>query len=616
MTDFSLNCFVLGDDSYRPFPVKTSQDKDIFNLTRDIKACYAECDTSTIAKLELYRVDISAKKEDLANIQPPPTEDMLELIKLVGDYWTTPEEVQRDRVHILVKANIIPNSALSPAVPLGGKRPRAEEDYNEFIQDFKKARVSYCERAGRLSASVAAKHDNFIQQQRGKDYMLNGRPRKHTGPPIVLYHPVFGDFLSNLQSPEFGPALENEVFKYFSDSQDLYKAEPQSSKVNAGESRDPSTRDALHTFLGKLWKVTEEGAAPDGVFIVEDGYSAVMEMQNEIGTGGSDPSIRAAQSYLRLWKKSKLFDRCCCPTILIAIAGPWMCILGAVFLKRPIVQPLTDYLWVGSNPSKPKEIRFVARVFDCVLQAQKQLKVYYTEIASQDPRSLDPSPFPYPNHFIADEGHQVDFKYLSALEPLSLDASSHLKRSKSQQITLDKLVFLAELRNIEPSTRVVIKFVESYNSEAHGLLAKEGLAPKLLYDGTAHQSRRLGPDHYMIVMEYVNGVDLGRSDDLTLPMCVGQDVERALSILHDADIVFGDLRSPNVMLVKGADDKITGAKLIDFDWCAKHLEGRYPLDLNVNDNVTWADGVRPGELMKKEHDNVMKEYLFVLRELV
>ncbi|CUA71753.1 hypothetical protein RSOLAG22IIIB_09793 [Rhizoctonia solani] len=555
MTDFYLNYFTLGDESYRPFPMKTSLDKYIADLMKDVKADYARRENDTIVKLELYRVDVSPKKEDLANIQVPPKKEMLKLIKLVGDYWTNPKEVQRDRVHILVKAEIIRNSVLSPEVPVGGKRSRAEEDHNKSIENFKKARISYYIGISHSTASTAAKHDNFIQQQRGKDYMLNGRPRKHTGLPIVLYHPVFGNFLSNLQSSDpLDPDFERQVLEYLWASQEIYEAVRKSQVEHGDNSRDASIRDALENLLSQPWELSE--GAPDTAAIN-----------------------------------------------------------AAVFVDRPIVQPLTDYMWVGSNPSKPKEIRSVARVFDCVLQAQKELKVYYTELASQDPRSLDPSPFPYPNHFIADTGEQVNFDYISALEPLSLDASSYLKSSKSHIIP-DKLVFLAKLRNVESPTRVVVKFVEYYNSDAHKLLAKEGLAPKLLYDGTAHESRPLGPDYYMIVMEYVNGVDLGRSDDLTLPLCVGENVERALSVLHGADIVFGDLRSPNVMLVKGADDKITGAKLIDFDWCAKHMKGRYPLDLNVNGNVTWADGVRPGELMKKEHDNVMKEYLFVLRELV
>ncbi|CAE6486567.1 unnamed protein product [Rhizoctonia solani] len=611
MTDLRLNCFILGDKSYCIFPVKTSRDKDISDLVGDIQADYARRENDTIVKLELYRVDISSEEEDLANIQLPP-----KLCKLVGGYWTTSEDLQRDRVHILVKAEIIRNPLLSPEVPVGGKRRRAEEYYDDFIENFKRARVSYCERIGDTSASTAAKHNNFMQQQQGKDYILNGRPRKHTGPPIVLYHPVFGNFLSNLQSSDpLDPDFERQVLEYLWASQGIYEAVPKSRVKSGDYNRDSNIRDALETLLGQSWELSED-AHNTAAIKAAGGYSTIMGILNEIGTDGNDPSIEAAQSYSRLWQTSNLFDRCCCPTILIAMAGPWMCILGAVFLDRPIVQPLTDYMWVGGNPSKPKEIRSVARVFRCVLQAQKELEAYYTELALQDPRSLNPSPFPYPDHFFAEDGHQVDFDYLSALESTSLSASSHLGRSKSQQITLDELVFLAKLRNIEPPTRVVVKFVKSYNSRAHKLLAAADLAPKLLYDGTAHESRRLGPDHYMIVMEHINGIDLKQCDDLTLPLHVSENVERALSILHDADIVFGDLRSPNVMLVKDLNGTITGAKLIDFDWCAKHMEGRYPLDLNVNGNVTWADGVWPGGLMKKEHDNAMKEFLFVLKELV
>ncbi|KAK2464481.1 hypothetical protein APHAL10511_003460 [Amanita phalloides] len=46
-------------------------------------------------------------------------------------------------------------------------------------------------------------------------------------------------------------------------------------------------------------------------------------------------------------------DRCCCPTILLAAAGPFMMILGAVFTDRPIIRPLTDMLSMGQSSTHP-----------------------------------------------------------------------------------------------------------------------------------------------------------------------------------------------------------------------------------------------------------------------
>ncbi|KEP48576.1 kinase domain protein [Rhizoctonia solani 123E] len=611
MAKFYLNCFILDDESCCPFPAKTSPDKMILELIQDVKKAYdAQIKSSSIVVLELYQVDASSEEEDLVNMQMPSREDKLKLIKRVRDYWKNPGDICEDRIQILVKAEITQWPVFSSTVRATENQfnsPTEEDQHRKLIERFKQSRILYCQALIRYSASATARHDEFLRQQWGKYHILNGRPRQHTGPPIVLYHPVFGNFLSNLQSSDsLDPEFEKQIFEYFWASQQIYAVEERKSQVKGGDDANP--RDALKEFLGQLWKLSEESAALDTAAIHVGGHCIILEMTNEIGTGGSDPSVQAAQSYSRLWQSSNLFDRCCCPSILIAIAGPWMCILGAVFLDRPIVQPLTDYLWIGINPSKPRGIHSVARAFHCVLEARKELQTYYDNLSSKDLKSLPVQPliFPYPNHFITDNGERVDFAYIIPLELRSLEMALHLERSRSQLIA-DQFVFVAALCNTNPPLRIVIKFVESYNADAHKLLAQEGLAPELLYDGTVHANRQLGPHHYMVVMEYIDGVDLGRYVGPALPLCVTANLDHALSVLHNADIVFGDLRPPNVMLVKDTNGVIIGAKLIDFDWCAKHGVGRYPL--SMNQSIAWADGVQPGGLMFKEHDDEMKSLL-------
>ena len=78
-------------------------------------------------------------------------------------------------------------------------------------------------------------------------------------------------------------------------------------------------------------------------------------------------------------------------------------------------------------------------------------------------------------------------------------------------------------------------------------------------------------------------------------------MNRAIGLLHERDLVFGDLRAQNVL------PKLSGgAILIDFDWVGKHQVDRYPASWNNN---TQAPGVGRGELMDKTHD------LFMLKEL-
>ncbi|KAJ1307067.1 hypothetical protein OPQ81_008046 [Rhizoctonia solani] len=450
----------------------------------------------------------------------------------------------------------------------------------EIIQHFKNARFQYCASLKQCSASTAAKPTEFAKQQKCNNYMLNGRPRQHTGSAILLYHPVFGNFLSNLQSSDsLPPKFYELIFDYFCTSQEIYD---ETRDSRGSTSWDASIRLGLEDLLDKLWKISEPGALHDVTAVGSSGsYCLILE-------------IKKRDWHCRVWQSSKLLNQCFCPSILIAIAGPWMCILGAVFFDRPIVQPLTDFIWVGINPSKPREVSFVARVFHSVLKARRELETYYANLTG--PATLEnvpaPSvPLPYLTHFIDDDGHRVEFTYTIHVNIMSVEPASHLKHSAPHS----------------PPTPIVVKFVEGYNVDAHKLLAKEGLAPKLLYDGTIHTNDQLGPDYSMIVMEYIYGIDLGCYAGLSLPLCVSDDIDRALSLLHAQDLVFGDLRAPNIMLAMDGDGKVTGAWLIDFDWCGKHQVDRYPFDMNKN--IPWASGVGPGALLDKRHDIEMRKSL-------
>jgi Ser/Thr protein kinase RdoA (MazF antagonist) len=71
-------------------------------------------------------------------------------------------------------------------------------------------------------------------------------------------------------------------------------------------------------------------------------------------------------------------------------------------------------------------------------------------------------------------------------------------------------------------------------------------------------------------------------------------VKQAIELLHSQNLVFGDLRVPNILI------KDEGVMIIDFDWCGKAREARYPATLN--DAVDWPEGVGPDAVMLKKHD--------------
>ncbi|KAG8694312.1 hypothetical protein FRC11_002276, partial [Ceratobasidium sp. 423] len=419
----------------------------------------------------------------------------------VRHFWPESEIIDEDLIHVLVRATV---------------------------------RLDFIQGLGNSNASNAAKPADFYEQQQStRKHILIGRPVDHTGPPITLYHPVFGRFLRNLQSVEpLSAVAYSNVADYFHISQALYSEE---------DGRDDKSRTPLATVLGGvLSKVWVRGAQPDGANPTDDSaWCIIMEMKNEIGSGACDPSIQAAQSYTQCWKTkpaSDLLSRCCCPSILIAIAGPWMSVLGAIFLKRPVIQPLTDFLWIGDNPNKPLDIEHIARVFHAIAEARTELRSFYANLPGPDQGAA--STLPYPTDFVDPNGKKVKFKY-----------KGHVNRTGTPS-GKKVLVFFAQTLD-DPPKRVVVKFVSRYNSAAHRLLANESLAPKLLYDGTTYPEDQPGPESNMIVMERIRGVELGRYDE-DLPDCVSTDLKRALELLHSQGLVFGDLRPPNVMLVQDA----------------------------------------------------------------
>ncbi|KAG6878678.1 hypothetical protein C0992_007692 [Termitomyces sp. T32_za158] len=266
-----------------------------------------------------------------------------------------------------------------------------------------------------------------------------------------------------------------------------------------------------------------------------------------------------------------------CPSIILAIAGPWMCVLGAIYLEKAVVQPLTDYIWLGGNVYDNKEqLLMTARLFTALEAAISNLQTYYQSISkrAKEPNlKAEVSEFPYITQY-----DSTNFIYVSRLAP------DHP----------EKVVYEARL---DDGQRVVVKFASRYHAEAHRLLAERGLAPKLHHAGTEGGSLYGG--RYMVVMDYVEG-------KLPHDISEGQfsKVKEAIELLHSNNIVFGDLRVPNV-IARGEEDVV----LVDFDWCGKEGEARYPVDLNMDPEICWAQGVGPGCVMMKEHDLHMLERL-------
>jgi serine/threonine protein kinase len=292
---------------------------------------------------------------------------------------------------------------------------------------------------------------------------------------------------------------------------------------------------------------------------------------------------------LMVLQVKRIVESCCCPAFFIALIGPWICILAGVFVDYVVVEELTEFIWIGGHPYRDEKIGKVARMLAALGKGIKELKEFYRKVGCRKEAGKDPQRFfPFIRQFVA-EGRVVNFSYKAHLFPKMRESHA-------------KAIFLA---TIEDSTnrKVVVKFVQYYNEEAHRLLAAAGLAPELLYCSKEDSESEYLGELIMVVMEYVEGQTAHkRYGNKGLPKGVLAQVRKAVEMLHEKETVFGDLREPNIMV---KDDGHT--MLIDFDWCGKHGKHRYPVSLNDSRDIEkggidWHADVKRGGVMMMEHD--------------
>ncbi|CAE6357201.1 unnamed protein product [Rhizoctonia solani] len=594
-----LSCLVVGDDVSKSFSLKISPANLITELNIDIVTNYRMYQNEELTGLKL--VQCSLPEDQLSSIPSLPNEPLLSARKFVKDYWPDPSAIDQRLIQVLVYAasfwelRLLSFSATgrSRAVPATLQTPSV----TELTDTFRQLTIAQ-ERTRRKildgpSASIAAQPKAFMKQQNRDDAPIyNGRPWDRTGKPIEIYHPAFRIFLDTLNQEDTPSGLDYiSTENLLRDSQATYDHE---------DKRGIALKTHLSIILGRdISSGKVSGCMADGVIKWRapnnalQAYYSVLELKDEIGGSTCDPSIQGAESYAMYWcqdEANPIRKLSCCPSFILAVAGPWMCILGGVYLTQIVVQPLTEMLWVADHPQKESRLKYLTRVFAALRDAIDNLDAYYQPLVSNASSTLpreDPARF-YPDicRFQGRDGGETKLVYLEDLTRLAFKAQTEDRRF------------------------VVVKFVERYNATAHELLAHQDLAPKLLFDSADH----LYGGYRMVVMDFIPGKPLSEYSELEVGLLVARktlqlirpSLELALVLLHGANFVFGDLRPPNIMVVE--ENGETKAKLIDFDWCAVAGEGRYPV--NLSGNITWPAGVERGGLIQKAHDSAMFDSIF------
>ncbi|KAG7441371.1 uncharacterized protein BT62DRAFT_937134 [Guyanagaster necrorhizus] len=338
----------------------------------------------------------------------------------------------------------------------------------------------------------------------------------------------------------------------------------------------------------------------------------ICEEMEELGWSG-EGSIQGSFSYAQYWtqkdiqacglssvhlradvsllQREHFFKACCYPSFIVSIAGPWIVILGAVFPTPPIVQRLTDYLWLGNSRSNDDHALRLAHVFQSLRLAVDDLEKYYQELGLSDSHSLQATRY-FPDITEYDDNTKVvRFQYL---QPLEIDESC--------------MTFLAKLDEAHGEEQVVVNFVERCGAEAHRLLASKGKAPALKYCGPISSDGKYWYGSLqMVVMESLRGPTVAQKYEESIAETVREAVRGAVRILHDQSLVHGDIRTPNIVIVDGAGDEGERMRIIDFDWAGEQGKVRYPLHLS--NYIRNTLGVKDCDIITFQHDMTMVDAL-------
>ncbi|CAI2175056.1 16945_t:CDS:2 [Funneliformis geosporum] len=444
----------------------------------------------------------------------------------------------------------------------------AESSKRQYLVDYEEEQNRNVKRIRKYPSPSSFAHINYLYDHEFIIY----RPSSCVGTPLILYNSAFSQFKEDFNNEKLPMSKEHNqwTLNCIKTMSDFYSDE---------KLRQKEFHEIIRELFSKDVKVIQldDNSSNDGILELDfHTYSVLfllIEIKNEIGTGRCDPTTQAAASYAKFYtqiKYQKILKGCNLPCFIIGLAGPWICILGAVYVEKPLIEPLTSFeplIFTNDRIHLDK----IARLFRALRLGGDNLKTYYNSLPPSVVTDVDPQRFfPYPRN-CKDVGGFI-YKEKLVNDP-------------------HKLLWKAETK--EDGREIVIKFTHRYNGYAHKLCHDIGKAPNLLYVSSSLCGL------YMIVMEYVNGQKL-RDCDLedTERKKIINDIEVAINHLHTNDIVFADLRDSNILVIKDDDEKYSGM-LVDFDWAGRDNVDCYPTFMNAD--IDWPTGAE--DTMKlKEHD--------------
>ncbi|CAG8621586.1 14511_t:CDS:2 [Ambispora leptoticha] len=395
---------------------------------------------------------------------------------------------------------------------------------------------------------------NLIDHHVKDKQLLIHRPPECVGPPVQIYHDVFSQFLRDYRNEDLEMGREHYewTLEFINGMAEIYRSERERSIV---------FKEKIRKLFGEELRIIslEDDSSNDGVL--------------ESNASASFAKYYTQETY------GEVLKWCNWPSFILCLAGPWVCILGAVYVEKPIVDPLTDFIPLIPTNNRAHAER-VARLFKALCLGVNRLKEYYVSLDIPTNRQNSYRFFPYPNQY----KHQdtiVEFTYEGKLVD-------------------HKLLWRAITKD---GRKIIVKFAWQYNRRAHELCSEIGKAPKLLYI-----NKEMVDGFYMVVMDYVEAEPLYNCSSLSRDeyKTILKDVKKAIDKLHEENIVFADLRDSNI-LVNKSKGQYQGM-LIDFDWAGKEEIECYPSFMN-HKHINWPPGAEDRKKLNRKHDVYWLELL-------
>lgn len=460
-----------------------------------------------------------------------------------------------------------------------------------------------------------------IYNKRVTDQQAN--PLARSGPGVNVYCPVFATLLEDIKAIDPSRELDSLDSLSSADISSCSHIISVSSRFHGSEDKRrqavlESLASVLRTHFTK--EVASEGgkktrraqARSDALSRADNmGMDFMLEFKLEDGIGGDavaqnsfawrkhvvadNVSIKfksTCQALMIRLQYKHIRDVSCCPTILIAMIGSRMDLSLGVLADIFIVQHVTSIQL--SHASKPDLFSEVYQTFTALRKAGAALKAYYAGLPV-NPNGFNPCcALPSPTFNMPLDQAELQFQ----------DRLDFHSRHRTQDY--HRALFRAQLRLPNCTKNVVVKIVDTYNADAHRLLADAGLAPSL------YLFERLIGGGYIVAMDIVDGSSAAKLlDGKRLPSRASMDIEDALRLLHASNFVFGDLVLDNIILAPDPGTRALRAKLVDFDGVGTANATRYSPFLAELDNGV---GISRGVVMTTAQDMGMFDLIKAVPE--